>query len=112
MQLPIDEQERLEKSTDQKIDSILEYVDQSFTDGKFDQVNERIAGLDIKPLETSEICSWMMCVSWADDKLTNFKPFMQRCAAEIRKREPSRAVAIMRGFKHTDQKEEKPCSDS
>lgn len=62
---------------DDQIDEIFDYVDRAFTDGRFAEVNERVATLEPEQLGEASI-SWLTALNWARSKIPNYNLYRDK----------------------------------
>lgn len=88
------------KAIDRQMDELFERLDTAFTDGRFGSVNEEIRALDLEPIPSVLILSWLTATAWAKRHLPARPAFVNRCEAALKVKCPRQSIErLMEGLR-------------
>jgi len=89
------------------LDLVMDYVDKSFCDGRFDEVNKKLKTLDVSTMSSVLVVTWLTCSKWAEEKLPYRAEFFKKCydrLVEVRGVETANKLTRSRGVDEDVQK--------
>jgi len=81
-----------------RIDKIFNWCDDHFLDGYFEDVDNKLASIDIKSLWTDEILAYLSITIAAKEHLPSRDEFYVKCRAELEGREEDDVDGLLRGL--------------
>ena len=80
-----------------QLDKIFEETNQKLEEGKFDEINEWLKGVDVENEPIEILIGWLTTCLCVYSKLPYIDRFYERVEEKLEKEEPGRAKAILHG---------------
>lgn len=72
-------------STDQELDVVYDTVNDLFCEGRFKEVDEMLAAIDVDSMDSVLLIAWLTTSAWAKSKLPSRPAFYEKCETKLGK---------------------------